>query len=440
MPDHDGPVVADLEGRVEVVRDSNQSSKCMEAYYAREEGLQALAQNLQEQQRRAKNMSFHEATVCVTFDGLGSPRKIALFNLGGLLLVLVQLSVGIEVAKGSSSGVCTQNRHCIGARVCVPTGPDVFRSEHRQSSSCVNCGDGPAVGATSGYRNQTRSGDSFECPANDGVCAACFIRATGSFSNYTYKDEVVDNVAAMRFKDWLAMVISSLVLGLQLSCEMENSVRCEIFRKQFRSRENNSRQPFHALLWLRVQQLTVILRRWALLPCVVSGAYTLIAYRGGDALNICLNTVALTFLINCDDLLYKHAVSDAERAATFRSMLALGRAKADNDGLEADKVYLQGHAKADDDEFLVAWVKLATVVVVPVSMTVGLALSLQGKELFFEHFDGGHLVSLLTLTAPLAESQVRGRVSESGRFFSMMRHVGQCMLGGAVAICLAYLL
>lgn len=381
-----------------------------------------FTRGLKEQQRRAIHMNFHEATICVTCDGNASRGRVAIYNLVSLLLVMLQIFVAISVAKGCSETNCSLNRHCVGARVCVP---------HLTSGgkTCVNCGDGPGLAVTQGYRNQMRPEVAFKCPATDNVCVSCYSEAAGHFSNYTYHDEVVDNISAMQYKDWLTLVLCSVVLGLRLSCELEDVVRCEILRKRFSS--NHSLEHFHHVKgWIYIQQFTGCLRR-SVIAVVCSAAYTLIAYRGGDALSICLNTVALTFLLKCDELLFKHAVKDSERAAAFQSILALDDTKPDD--MEEGK----GHVKADDVEALVGWIKLATTIFVPAMMLCVLMLSIRGRDLFFEFFDGGHLAFVSMAALYFAESQVKGRVAERGRLRSAMVVMAETWLGFTVSTCIA---
>jgi hypothetical protein len=52
------------------------------------------------------------------------------------------------------------------------------------------------------------------------------------------------------------------------------------------------------------------LRRYGIMSGLAVASHELVAYRGGDALSVCLNTVALIFIIECDDLLYENAVGE----------------------------------------------------------------------------------------------------------------------------------
>merc|ERR1712050_8977 len=50
------------------------------------------------------------------------------------------------------------------------------------------------------------------------------------------------------------------------------------------------------------------LRRFALLPYLLGTGPPLVLYRGGDSLSICSNTIALVFIIDCDDYLYAYGL------------------------------------------------------------------------------------------------------------------------------------
>ena len=55
-------------------------------------------------------------------------------------------------------------------------------------------------------------------------------------------------------------------------------------------------------------------RRWVFLPGLVNTVPLLVLFKGGDALSVCLNTVAMLFLCEIDNMIYK--VGMAERTRT----------------------------------------------------------------------------------------------------------------------------
>ena len=56
------------------------------------------------------------------------------------------------------------------------------------------------------------------------------------------------------------------------------------------------------------------IRRWLFLPALVTSAPMLVLFRGGDALSVCFNTIAVLFLCEIDNLLYAILLPERERA------------------------------------------------------------------------------------------------------------------------------
>ena len=56
------------------------------------------------------------------------------------------------------------------------------------------------------------------------------------------------------------------------------------------------------------------MRRWTFLPTLVLTAPALVLWKGGDALSVCFNTVAVLFLCEIDNLLYAILLPERERA------------------------------------------------------------------------------------------------------------------------------
>ena len=71
------------------------------------------------------------------------------------------------------------------------------------------------------------------------------------------------------------------------------------------------------------------IRRWTFLPCLVMAAPFLVLYKGGDALSVCFNTVAVLFLCEIDNLLYAILLPERERARVeVEGRVELGEAEA----------------------------------------------------------------------------------------------------------------
>ena len=56
------------------------------------------------------------------------------------------------------------------------------------------------------------------------------------------------------------------------------------------------------------------MRRWVFLPPLVLNVPGLVLYKGGDALSICLNTVAILFMCDIDNIAFDLALGERVRA------------------------------------------------------------------------------------------------------------------------------
>lgn len=127
-------------------------------------------------------------------------------------------------------------------------------------------------------------------------CNACVHAETGSVNNILLSVLVNKNLAAIGRADWPALVFTAFVVGLAVAAEMKDTVLCVLAcRKEATGAKLG-------LFWRVALQTTFLARRWIFLPALVylPGALTLI--KGGDALSVCFNTVAL--LVRATQLLW----------------------------------------------------------------------------------------------------------------------------------------
>ena len=81
--------------------------------------------------------------------------------------------------------------------------------------------------------------------------------------------------------------------------------------------------------WKFVLSLLGGIRRWTFLPILVVTAPILVLNKGGDALSVCFNTVAVLFLCEIDNLLYAILMPERERARVeVEAMVELGDSEA----------------------------------------------------------------------------------------------------------------
>ena len=148
----------------------------------------------------------------------------------------------------------------------------------------------------------------FTCPRDDELCQDCYHSAAGAFRNKTYEAWTEANIEGMQFKDWMTVVLTSGVIALAIAREIHEVILCELTRLRL------SQEVSSSMLWVHLEHLNAFLRRFLLLPLVFMSAVCLVVGRGGDALSVCFNALALVFLLECDNLLYENVLCDQTRA------------------------------------------------------------------------------------------------------------------------------
>ena len=93
------------------------------------------------------------------------------------------------------------------------------------------------------------------------------------------------NASVMATVDWLALVFASYVIGLTIAGEVKDIQLCGIAAE--RAGENIAPRWRQALSFLSG------IRRWVFLTAFGWIVPNLVALKGGDALNVCFNTIAM---------------------------------------------------------------------------------------------------------------------------------------------------
>jgi hypothetical protein len=75
---------------------------------------------------------------------------------------------------------------------------------------------------------------------------------------------------------------------------------CTIAREQYKGEVNS--------FWTKGLQFIGMIRMYIVVPHVISVVPLLMVFRGGDAFNICMNTVAVLFFFDLDNFIYSHGL------------------------------------------------------------------------------------------------------------------------------------
>ena len=236
--------------------------------------------------------SFHQATI---YNGLVRPNTPAWRRYGLLAasigIVFLQCFVGAGFSIGVSMSSCSEISECGRGLYCAEGMCDWC--EERYKSCCLpNATDTCAV-----REGRTRKLDEKD---RESMCAAC----TTSKGFETYPEVQRDRVDSMRLQDWLALFLASLVVAFAVFAEMRDAVLCHCALRDISQVPRGWRFAIAGLNFCR---------NFVFLPCVVLSVMELVLNDGGRVRDVCLNTVAVLFLLEVDNLAFLHGLSERVR-------------------------------------------------------------------------------------------------------------------------------
>ena len=236
--------------------------------------------------------SFHQATI---YNGLVRPNTPAWRRYGLLAasigIVLLQCFVAGGFSIGVSMSSCSEISECGRGMYCEEGMCDWCEERHK--SCCLpNATDTCAV----------REGRASKLDEKDreSMCAAC----TTSKGFETYPDIQRDRVDSMRLQDWLALFLASLVVAFAVFAEMRDAVLCHCALRDISQVPRGWRFAIGGLNFCR---------NFVFLPCVVLSVMELVLADGGRVRDVCLNTVAVLFLLEVDNMAFLHGLSERVR-------------------------------------------------------------------------------------------------------------------------------
>ena len=277
--------------------------------------------------------SFHQTTI---YYGLVRPdtppgRKYGLLA-ASVGIVFLQCFVASGLSVGVAMSTCRDNQDCGEGTYCEI---GICETCETQWSHCC-------------HTNNTK-----ECYWDDkgsqgeksrqSMCANCVTdRGFESFGVVAK-----DRIDSMGPQDWVTLCLASLVVAFAVFAEIRDAVLCEIALRAISKRREVPRGWRFAIGGLNFA------RYYIFLPNVVLSVAELVLNDGGNVKNVCLNTVAVLFLLEVDNMAFLHGLGERTR-------------------MEAEE-----HAGAhvtDDDLKTINAVKLVCVLTIPGVVLAGLLL------------------------------------------------------------------
>lgn len=132
------------------------------------------------------------------------------------------------------------------------------------------------------------------------MCATC----TSDKGFETFVDVLRDGVHAMFIQDWFALFLASLVVAFAVFAEIRDCMLCEIALREISKRREVPRGWRFAIHGLNFA------RYFFLLPSIIRSVMYLVMNDGGRVRDICLNTVAVLFLLEVDNVAFLHGLGE----------------------------------------------------------------------------------------------------------------------------------
>eukprot|EP01051_Picozoa_sp_SAG22_P006936 SAG22_NODE_470_length_10142_cov_13.947227_10_plen_456_part_00 len=267
--------------------------------------------------------NFHQATVhFLATDALedaAMARRAPLLYAGSLAMVLLQSVTALGVLVGTIMPSCATSDQCGAGTFCTVGFP---------GPRCNYCGIHGPVGED--IANLTLVAEVCALPYADVVeewigdeetgetetaiwpnttvaswCEAC-VRNDGTVDPLTQDSLMAGNVAAMGPFDNVALVFAAFIVAFTVVGELKDIELCSMAVAHAGDKLSKGwRLALGFLLWMR---------RWVFLPPLVMNVHGLVLYKGGDALSICLNTVAILFMCDIDNIAFDLALGERVRA------------------------------------------------------------------------------------------------------------------------------
>jgi hypothetical protein len=268
--------------------------------------------------------SFHQATIYYGLERQNTPprRKYGLLA-ASIGIVFLQCFVATGLGQGVTLSTCGEHSDCSRGTFCDEGICDYCWLTHR---SCCRT-------------NSTRTCVIAE-KEREGMCTTC----TTSKGWETFQDVVKDRMDSMLVQDWITLLLASFVISFAVFAEIRDVLLCEIALREISKQREVPRGWRYAIRGLNFA------RYFFLLPNIILSVMSLVHEDGGRVKYVCLNTVAVLFILEVDNLAFLHGLGERTR-------------------MEAEQ-----HSRArvtEDDLRTMGVVKLICVVLIPCSVFGG---------------------------------------------------------------------
>ena len=203
-------------------------------------------------------------------------KKKLVFLGGSFLIVLIQGCVAIGLMEQAYQTRCTEHGDCPGGLYC----------DTRLTKTCLECSEERCY------------------EGREDICERC----TNAGELWTVVQAQRDRIEIMVTSDWLALIMAAIVIASVVFGEVRDILLCVFAIETIHER----REIHHG--WRFAIGLLNMLRLCGFLPFLLGAVMMLVLVRGANVLAVCLNAVAVLFLVELDNLVFSHGLGEETRA------------------------------------------------------------------------------------------------------------------------------
>ena len=231
--------------------------------------------------------SFHQATIYFGLRDDTPPRRKYGFLAISVGIVFLQCFVATGFAVATVYSSCSVNSECGRGHFCA------WGNCNDCENELENCCQ---TNSTECYSNEVEK-------VKEDMCSACM--TDRGFE--TLENVRKDRVDSMKAQDWITLTLASIVVAFAVFGEIRDAMLCDVTLRDIAKRRKvpcGWRLSFGALNHMRL---------FVFLPNIVLSIVGLILAEGGNIKEICLNTVAVLFLVEIDNLAFNFGLGEASR-------------------------------------------------------------------------------------------------------------------------------
>ena len=242
-------------------------------------------------------MSFHQSTIYYGLVRQNTPawRKYGLLA-ASIGIVFLQCFVATGLSFGVGTSTCSEHSECSRGNFC-DEGLCSGCSEWHKSCCLPNATATCSIDKEQGENREMNEKD------REGMCNTC-VSDKGFETNH---DVIREGVHAMFIQDWFALFLASLVVAFAVFAEIRDGMLMEIALRDISKRREVPRGWRFAIHGLNFA------RYFILFPKILISVMSLVHDNGGRVRDICLNTVAVLFLLEVDNLAFLHGLGERTR-------------------------------------------------------------------------------------------------------------------------------